>query len=115
MKNTLMIKKNKTLKYVLKKGNYHISKYVVVHSILSKTNNNFFAICVSKKNGKSVDRNKLKRWAREIYKNEESKLKLGISVVILYRKTTTIKNLNYDIINNDIVKCFKELDLYEME
>lgn len=116
MKNTLMIKKNKMLKYVLKKGRYYISKYVVVHYINNESKEkNYLAICVSKKNGISVHRNKLKRWARECYKNEEKSLKKGKDIIILYRKTTTIENIDFNVIKQDIIKCFKELDLYEIK
>ena len=85
MKYTLRIKKNKVFKYIFKKGEYAKGKYVVVHSCKTKMADevedsmNFFAVCVSKKNGNSVQRNRLKRIAREVYKQEEKFLKkLGI-------------------------------------
>ena len=115
MKNTYIIKKNNDLKYVLKRGNYFISKYVVIHC--NKNNNkdlkNYFAVCVSKKNGISVHRNKLKRWAREAYKFEENKIKKGYNIVILYKKTTKLKDLSFDIIYKDIKRGFKEINLYD--
>ncbi len=115
MNYTLTIKKNRILKCILKKGKYFASKYIVVHYMNNSEDisKNFLGICVSKKNGISVHRNKLKRWAREIYKNEEQFLKRGKSIIILFKKTTTINNVDFYIIKNDIVKCFKELDLYE--
>lgn len=115
MKFTLSIKKNITFKYVLKNGKYAKAKYVVLHCMTTKYKNekNFLGICVSKKNGNSVVRNKLKRWAREIYKEEELKLKKGQNLIILYKKYVTIDILDYDKIKQDILKCLKELNLYE--
>ena len=104
MKFTLIIKKKRTFKYILKKGRYVIKK---------NKNINFFAVCVSKKNGNSVQRNKLKRWGREAYKLEEDKLKKGYNILIIYKKTTTIKNLDFNVIHNEIINSFKELNLYE--
>lgn len=115
MKFTLKIKKSRTFKYILRKGKYSIGKFLIVHVCNTKydRNINFFGVCVSKKNGNSVQRNKLKRWVREVYKNEETKLKKGFNIVFLYKRTTIIDNLNYSLIEQDIIKCLKELDIYE--
>lgn len=115
MKFTLIIKKKRTFKYILKKGRYVINKNITVHvcNIKKNRNINFFAVCVSKKNGNSVQRNKLKRWGREAYKLEEDKLKKGYNILIIYKKTTTIKNLDFNVIHNEIINSFKELNLYE--
>lgn len=115
MKFTLRIKKGKTFKYILRKGSYNSGKYLITHVCRTKYDNNvnFFGVCVSKKNGNSVERNKLKRWVREVYKNEENKLKKGYNIVFLYKKTTVIDNLDYNLIKEDIVKSLKELEIYE--
>ncbi len=119
MKSTLIIKENKVFRYILKKGRYAKGKYLVVHLSNKKINkehidnNNYLGICVSKKNGNSVNRNKLKRWVREIYKNEEDKLKKNYSIVILFKKTCLFKDVDYNKISEDIKKCFKELKIYE--
>lgn len=118
MKYTLRIKKNKAFKYIFKKGEYAKGKYVVVHSCKTKMADevedsmNFFAVCVSKKNGNSVQRNRLKRIAREVYKQEEKFLKRGYNYVVMYKKDTIAKEINFSIIKDDIIYCFKELNLY---
>lgn len=119
MKYTLRIKNNKVFKYIFKKGEYSKGKYVIVHCSKTKlayeqeTPLNFFAVCVSKKNGNSVQRNKLKRLAREVYKTQEEKLKKGYNFVIMYRKDILGKNVNFNVIKDDIIQCFEELNLYE--
>lgn len=116
MKYTLRIKKNRVFKYIFRKGEYFKGKYIVMHCCKTKyldENRNFFAVCVSKKNGNSVNRNKLKRLAREVYKEEEIKLKKNYNIVIMYKKDTIGKDIGYYLIKNDIINCFEALDLYE--
>lgn len=114
MKYTYRLKKNKTLKYILKNGKYSTNKHLVIHITNSKNREkNYFAVCVSKKNGISVHRNKLKRWARESYKVEEKSLKTGYNIVILYKKNANINNLSYEVVLNEVKKCFKDLEIYE--
>ena len=119
MKSTFIIKENNIFRYILKKGRYAKGNFLVVH-IYNKNivkeqpdNTNFLGICVSKKNGNSVERNKFKRWVREIYKNEEENIKKNLNIVILLKKTSNIENLDYNKIFEDIIKCFRELEMYE--
>ena len=121
MRATLKIKKNNVFRYILKKGKYVKGKYIVVHisdkKVIKKqlSNINYLGICVSKKNGNSVNRNKLKRWVREAYKLEEIKLKKNFCIIILLKKNTTVQSANFSVIRGDMQNCFRELDLYESQ
>ncbi len=118
MKFTYSMKENKKFKYVLNKGFYSSKKYITVHAIKINRNSNFkkinyLGICVSKKNGISVHRNKMKRWAREAYKQEEINLKKGYNIIILYKKYVKLDMIDFNIIYKQLKECFGELDLYE--
>lgn len=114
MKFTFSLKSNRVFKYVIKKGKFSPKKHISVHISRNKSKHiNNLGICVSKKNGNSVQRNKLKRWVREAYKIEENALKKGYNVVVILKKDTTVENVNFFIINNELSKCFKDLEVYE--
>ncbi len=115
MKYTLRIKNKRIFKYVIKKGRFFSNKYITVHCTnIKKSNNNinFFGICISKKNGNSVQRNKMKRWAREVYKIEELNLKKGFNIIILYKKIANVEILDFKLVHKELIECFKGLDLY---
>lgn len=113
MKYTNSIKDKKVFRYLLNKGNISKKKYIVVYYVFSKFKKNMFGVCVSKKNGIAVHRNKMKRWAREVYKYEETKLKKYITVIIMFKKETKIDKIDYKIIENEMITSFQELNLYE--
>ncbi len=118
MLHTIRLKRNKVFKYILKNGEFFKGKYVSIHitKINKNTDNvdrNYFGICISKKNGNSVNRNKIKRWVREIYKNMEINLKTGYNIVIVIKKYVTVYNTDYHKLYDDIENIFKGLDLYE--
>lgn len=113
MKYTWSIKGNHIISYVLKKGKYAKSPYLTIYitETRNKPGKNYIAICVTKKHGNSVHRNKLKRWVRESYKNQEDNLKKGYNIVVLYKKGVTILDLDYHKVNENIKNCFQKLGL----
>jgi ribonuclease P protein component len=114
MKYTSSIKKKGTFKYLINKGKFSREKYLVVYFIRNNKPNNALGICVSKKNGISVHRNKMKRWIREIYKQEESKLKKGLTLVVMYKKDIKIDDIDYYKVKEDLLDTFKKLNIYEI-
>lgn len=113
MKYTENIKNKGTFRYLLNKGKFYKGKFITIYYADSKRKKNLFGVCVSKQNGNAVCRNKMKRWVREVYKNEEFEIKKNITLVIMYKKSSTIEKLNFYIIEQEIINGLKDLKLYE--
>ncbi len=109
MKNTKILKKNYEFKKVLNCGKCYSGKQVEAFIMKNNQQFNMLGIAVSKKSGKSVYRNRVKRLIREGYRLLENKLKVGNSIVILWKKREDPKKANIKIISEDIIKIFEKL------
>ena len=80
MKKTIMIKKNYEFKILFSKGKFYHGEFI--HMYIKQTNQdiNKFGIAVSKKQGKAVKRNHIKRLIRENYRI----LKVVLKLVLIY-------------------------------
>lgn len=108
MKKTETLKKNYEFRFVLKKGKKYFGKYINLFVVDEYSNINKIGIAVSKKTGKAVKRNKIKRWIRETYKELEENLCNKYKMVIVFRKNISIEDINFWLIKEDIEKLFKK-------
>ena len=107
MKKTEMLKKNYEFRAVLSNGKFYSGKCII--AFIKKNdykNKNFLGIAIGTKIGKATKRNYIKRLIREGYKNIESNISTGNSIVFLWKKKIDIKNANYRNIKRDIDKIF---------
>ena len=113
MRYTKSLKGSVNFKRVLKQGKYvsgkNISIYVKKNDLKGSTN--LLGICVSKKHGNSVVRNKLKRWVREAYYSIESNIEKKYNIVILYRKGIDVEKLSYNVVKDEITHLFTKFEL----
>ena len=112
---TKSLKGRYSFKYMLKKSKYISSKNITVYYLKDRkyTEENFLGICVSKKHGNSVVRNKLKRWVREAYKEIEIKLNKGYKIIVLYRKNISVVCVDFHAIKEELYNCLKETEIYK--
>ena len=107
MKKTKMLKKNYEFKNVLSKGKYFsgfcIEAFIIKNNLRDE---NLLGIAIGTKIAKATKRNYIKRLITEGYKNIESNISTGISIVFLWKRKIDIKNANYKNIKKDIYKIF---------
>jgi len=113
MKYTKSLKGSINFKRVLKQGKYASGKNISIYIKRSNINsgNNLLGICVSKKHGNSVVRNRLKRWAKEAYYSVESNLERNYNIVILYKKGIEVEKLDYFVVKDEITSLFIKNEL----
>ena len=115
MKKTKMLKKNYEFRDVLSRGKYYSGEYIEAFLKKNKSDKyNFLGIAISVKSGKAVRRNHVKRLIRENYRLVENTLKVGYSMVFLWKKKKDIKDADFQKIKKDLNNIFDKADLFEV-
>ena len=113
MKKTKMLKKNYEFKNILQKKNYYGGKQIEIFIAQNRQGINLLGIAVSKKIANSVQRNRVKRYVREAYRNIEDQIKEGYSIVILWKKKVDVEKANYHDIKKDLLAIFKNANMFK--
>lgn len=111
MKKTIMIKKNYEFKILFSKGKFYHGEYIHMYIKQSSQNFNKFGIAVSKKQGKAVKRNHIKRLIRENYKNFESSIKTGTNILVIINKNKDIKDISFKQIEENFLRTLKKANV----
>lgn len=114
MKYTKSLKGSINFKKVLKNGNFKTkdNMSIYVKKIVPERDKNYLGICVSKKHGNSVTRNKLKRWVREAYFSFEEDILKGYYIIVLFKKDIEVQNINYTTVKGEMKDLFYKLGLF---
>ena len=111
MKNTIMIKKNYEFKNLFSKGKFYYGQYVHMYIKRTEKNYNKLGIAVSKKQGKAVKRNKIKRLIRENYKIFENRIEKGLNILIIINKEKDIKEITFKNVEENFYKILKKANV----
>lgn len=104
------IRKNVEFRAVYRRGKSFSNNLLVLYIYKNKKNINRVGISVSKKVGKSVTRNKVKRLIRENYRLNSSNLKAGYDLVFIARNAVSDKD--YNQVGDSVKNLFKKAGLY---
>ena len=98
-------------KKVLQKGEVYSNEYLKVFLFTSDPNQRFsrLGLIVSHKLSNSVNRNRLKRRLREIFRLNKHRLKRKVDIVIIPNRNSVF--VDYHILENNILKILRDADL----
>ncbi len=85
MEKRLKLKSNRDFRKTYDKGKSFANKYLVIFFIKNGLESNRIGVAVTKKLGKSVVRNKVRRRIREAYRLNNHKVRQGYDIVFLSR------------------------------
>ena len=95
MKKLNIIKKQSEIDNVIKNGTLYKNKYYFLYNIYNKENKYYrFCVCVSKKIGNAVTRNKNKRQIKDIIDKSNLRFSRENDYVIILRKE--ISNVSFE-------------------
>ncbi|MCX8128987.1 MAG: ribonuclease P protein component [Clostridia bacterium] len=113
MIKTVPIKKNYEFLRIYKKGKFYVGKFIILYVLANNFSMNRLGITASKKVGKSVIRNRLRRLIKENYRMYESTIKEGYDYVFVARNTDVIPV--FSDIKREMKFLLKKLDVFIQE
>lgn len=109
MKKTNSMKYNRDFKRLYAKGKSICAGYLVMYYKKANINENILGITVTKKIGKAVVRNRIRRLIRESYRLKEDSIKTGYYIVFVARGKAAFAS--YDQISRDMSFLLKKSKL----
>ena len=111
MKNTVIIKKNYEFKNLFSKGKFYHGENIHFYIKKTTSNTNKLGIAISRKQGKAIKRNRIKRLIRENYKEFEDKIKFGTQILIVVNRKKDLKDITFYDIQEDFYRTLKKAEI----
>lgn len=113
MKNTVPIKRNTEFLKLYKKGKFYVGKNIVLYVLQNRLNLNRLGITVSRKFGKAVKRNRIRRLIKENYRAYEDFIIVGYDLVFVARSSEVMPD--YLNIKKEMKFLLKKLNIFDQE
>ncbi|MDP4180187.1 MAG: ribonuclease P protein component [Bacillota bacterium] len=113
MNRTVPLKKNYEFARVYKKGRFYVGKYLTLYATPNNCGNNRLGITVSKKVGKSVKRNRIRRLVKENYRLFEECVMCSYDLVFVVRSSDNMP-VFFDI-KKEMKYLFRKLNIFDQE
>ena len=113
MKNTVSIKENRDFSYLYRRGKFMSSDCLLIYFRKNRYDKNRLGITVSKKVGKAVIRNRVRRRIKECYREVEGRLPAFYDIVIVARNTAA--EADYKKLKSALNYLFRKAGLYNVE
>ena len=104
------IKLNSDFRRTYSRGKSAVSPCVVVYCRKNRLGRNRVGFTVSKKIGKAVVRNKIRRRLREIARLHDARLLQGYDLIFVARGRAA--SADYRRLERDVLQCFQNLKLF---
>ena len=105
------IRKNAEFRAVYRRGKSFSNSLLVLYIYKNKKNINRLGVSINKRVGNSVERNRIKRLIKEIYRLNSDNIKVGYDLVFIARNLS--KGRNYMEIGNSIKNLIKKAGLWK--
>ena len=109
MKYTTSLKKNHEFRRLYSKGKNSASKCVVVYCTRNGKAENRLGVTVSTKLGGAVQRNRIRRRLKEIYRINEKSLKAGYDIILVARMKS--RYAKWSELESSVLSLFSNLGL----
>ena len=107
MKKINIIKKNYDINNIIKTGTMVKNKYFYIYKDKNNIDNYRFAICISKKIGNAVTRNKIKRQLKDIIDKSNLVFNSNNDYVIIIRNE--INSINYENMKENLIDLLSKV------
>ncbi|MGI6575127.1 MAG: ribonuclease P protein component [bacterium] len=94
MRKEIRLREEKDFRRAYHQGKTFVNNYLILHLVNNRLNINRYGFVISRRLGKAVERNQLKRRLKEICRLHDPIIKAGFDLVIIPRKTA--KTADFD-------------------
>jgi len=113
MNNTVSLKKNYEFQRIFKKGRFQAGRFMTLYVLENRSGTNRLGITASRKVGKSVKRNRIKRLIRKNFRLIENNIETGYDIVFVARESNIMPE--FDDIRREMKYLLKRLNLLFQE